>query len=37
MVGVLARNIASLGDRSQQIGKIVGVINDIAEQRTCSP
>lgn len=32
MVGVLARNIESLGDRSQQIGKIVGVINDIAEQ-----
>ncbi len=32
MVGILARNIESLGDRSQQIGKIVGVINDIAEQ-----
>ncbi|MBI2413476.1 MAG: methyl-accepting chemotaxis protein [Deltaproteobacteria bacterium] len=32
MVGILARNIESLGDRSQQIGKIVGVINEIAEQ-----
>ncbi len=32
MVGILARKIESLGDRSQQIGKIVGVINEIAEQ-----
>lgn len=32
IVGILARNIESLGERSQQIGKIVGVINEIAEQ-----
>ena len=32
IVGVLAGNIESLGERSQQIGKIVGVINEIAEQ-----
>lgn len=32
MVGILARKIESLGDRSQQIGKIIGVINEIAEQ-----
>ncbi len=32
MVEELSRNIATLGDRSKEIGNIIGVINEIAEQ-----